>query len=291
MSEQNTKRREISLKKRMEKEEKISLAKESQETVLAETRRRFAERETISHNRRLEFEASRKKSFDMAKLRARAKSIAMKKAFDDAKQMEAQRRDDMLEVMRKTEIRQSLLKQEEERRIKEKRRQAVQRQAYQRQIAEAQRKLEADKVERMRNARDQKERTLYETMQRREFDQMLRREAELLKREERLENVARIAKANEYAAVKVKQKIEYDMRKAETIAAGKAEMLATRFQVRRQADEQKRETLKKVEALKKKGKIGWGDLAALGLGGDDENPTSQADGVVSQDANIQNQTM
>lgn len=129
--------------------------------------------------------------------------------------------------------------------------------------------MEAEKVDRMRGARDQKERTLQETMQRREFDQMLRREAELLKREERLENVARIAKANEYAAIKVKNKIEFDMRKAESIAAGKAEMLATRFQVRRQADEQKRETLKKVEALKKRGKIDYSDLAALGLGGDE----------------------
>ena len=122
----------------------------------------------------------------------------------------------------------------------------------------------------MREVRDKKERGLQETMERRAFEQMLHREAELLKREERLENVKRIAKANEYAAGKVKQKIEYDMQKAEAIAAGKAEMLATRFQVRRQADEQKRETLKKVEALKKKGKIDHSDLAALGLGGDDE---------------------
>ena len=58
-----------------------------------------------------------------------------------------------------------------------------------------------------------------------------------MKREERLENVTRIGRANEYAASKVKQKIEFDMRKAESIAAEKAEMLATRFAVRRQADE------------------------------------------------------
>jgi hypothetical protein len=33
---------------------------------------------------------------------------------------------------------------------------------------------------------------------------------ELLKREERLENVARIAKANEYQQLKIKQKIDFD---------------------------------------------------------------------------------
>ena len=72
------------------------------------------------------------------------------------------------------------------------------------------------------------------------------------------------------------------MRKAALIAAEKAEMLSTRFTVRRQADEQKRETLKKVEALKKKGKIDYSDLAALGLGGDDE---MQAEGGMNPDDN------
>jgi hypothetical protein len=33
---------------------------------------------------------------------------------------------------------------------------------------------------------------------------------ELLKREERLENVARIAKANEYQQLLIKQKIDFD---------------------------------------------------------------------------------
>lgn len=105
MSEQNARRREASQQKSLAKQEKIALAKEAAEAVLLETRRRFAERETISYNRRLEFEAGRKRSFDAAKMKARAKSLAMKKAFDDAKQIEAKRREDMLEVMKKTEVR------------------------------------------------------------------------------------------------------------------------------------------------------------------------------------------
>jgi hypothetical protein len=38
----------------------------------------------------------------------------------------------------------------------------------------------------------------------------LKKEIDLLKREERLSNVARIAKANEYQQQKIKQKIEFD---------------------------------------------------------------------------------
>ena len=68
----------------------------------------------------------------------------------------------------------------------------------------------------------------------------MHREEELLKREERLENCARIEKANVYAASKVRQKIEADKKRGEDLAREKADMLKTRFAVRRQADEQKR---------------------------------------------------
>ena len=51
----------------------------------------------------------------------------------------------------------------------------------------------------------------------REFEAVLRREAELLKREERLENVERINKANRYAANKVKEKIELDKKRGEDL--------------------------------------------------------------------------
>ena len=56
---------------------------------------------------------------------------------------------------------------------------------------------------------------------------------DLLKREERLENVARIAKANEYQALKIKQKIEFDQQRGEAFMAEKKELLETRFTVRR----------------------------------------------------------
>lgn len=57
-----------------------------------------------------------------------------------------------------------------------------------------------------------------------------------MKREERLENVERINKANRYAAQKVKDKIEFDKARGEAIQKEKADALSTRFMVRRQAD-------------------------------------------------------
>ena len=49
----------------------------------------------------------------------------------------------------------------------------------------------------------------------------------------------------------------------------KADMLETRFAVRRQAEQQKRAMLQTVEKMKKKGQFSKSDLAALGLNIDD----------------------
>ena len=91
----------------------------------------------------------------------------------------------------------------------------------------------------------------------------------MLKREERLENVERIARANRYQAQLIKTKIDFDKVRGEQIMKEKADMLDTRFAVRRQAEQQKRAMLQTVEKMKKKGQFSKADLAALGLNIDD----------------------
>lgn len=115
----------------------------------------------------------------------------------------------------------------------------------------------------------------------REYDARLKREEELLKREERLDNVARIARANKYQADKIKQKIEYDKQRGERLMAEKKNMLDTRFAVRRQAEQQKRAMLETVEKMKKKGNFSKGDLKALGLV-DEEDEEVENDGEIAE---------
>ena len=55
----------------------------------------------------------------------------------------------------------------------------------------------------------------------REYKALIKKEVEILKREERLENVARIAKANEYQNKLVSDKIEMDKIKGEMISKEK----------------------------------------------------------------------
>ena len=55
----------------------------------------------------------------------------------------------------------------------------------------------------------------------REYKALIKKEVEILKREERLENVARIAKANEYQNKLVSDKIEMDKIKGDLISKEK----------------------------------------------------------------------
>ena len=62
-----------------------------------------------------------------------------------------------------------------------------------------------------------KEDALKKAYKEREYQSLIKKELETLKREERLENVARIAKANEYQNKLVSDKIEMDKIKGDMI--------------------------------------------------------------------------
>lgn len=59
---------------------------------------------------------------------------------------------------------------------------------------------------------------------------------DLIKREDRLENVDRISRATEYKKAKILEKIEFDAQKGEIIKKEKDKLMETRFAVRREAD-------------------------------------------------------
>lgn len=87
----------------------------------------------------------------------------------------------------------------------------------------------------------------------------------MIKREERLENVQRIYKANKYAQEVIKKKIEEDDARGKKLQEEKSMALETRLTIRRQAEKQKKEMLEKVEKLKQQGNFNKDKLAELGL--------------------------
>ena len=71
-------------------------------------------------------------------------------------------------------------------------------------------------------ARTQKEEQMMKTNKAKEWEATLKREVDILRREERWDNVLRIQKAQEYQKKKVKQKIEFDKLKGEQLQVEKA---------------------------------------------------------------------
>jgi uncharacterized protein YfeS len=114
-------------------------------------------------------------------------------------------------------------------------------------------------------ARETKDEQLKKAYEAREYEESIKKEIALIKREDRLENVERIARANAYQQKKIMEKIELDKLKTEALMAEKASMLQTRFAVRRQADQQKSKLMKTVELMKKKGRFDKEELAKLGI--------------------------
>lgn len=103
------------------------------------------------------------------------------------------------------------------------------------------------------------------TQSERDWSLMIKREMDLIKREDKLENVQRISKANEYKKAKILEKIEFGNMKGEHIRKEKGKLMETRFAVRKEADKQKQTILNAFESMKKKGKIDNTSLQKLGL--------------------------
>ena len=87
----------------------------------------------------------------------------------------------------------------------------------------------------------------------------------MIKREQRLDNVARIARANAHAQHKVMLKIQADMDRSTALQEQKAALLEKRFAVRRQVNSEKTELMKKVEAMKRTGNFDKAQLAKFGI--------------------------
>ena len=58
---------------------------------------------------------------------------------------------------------------------------------------------------------------------------MLKKEMELIKREEKWENVERISRAQEYKKAKILEKIEYDNLRSQQVQKEKEKLMETRF--------------------------------------------------------------
>ena len=94
---------------------------------------------------------------------------------------------------------------------------------------------------------------------------MIRKEEESLRREEKLANVERIARAQEYKKKLILDKIEYDNHKTESLKTEKQRLFSSRAQIRRDADKQKQLIVETFEKMRKRGRLDRSILEQFGV--------------------------
>ncbi len=124
---------------------------------------------------------------------------------------------------------------------------------------------EFNRIDHIKKKREEKDSVMAKTQAEKDWQLMLKKEMDLIKREDKQENVERIQKAQDYKKQKVMEKIEYGNMKTEHVKKEKDKLMETRFSVRREAEKQKESIMNAFETMKKKGKIDNTQLQKLGL--------------------------
>jgi hypothetical protein len=110
-----------------------------------------------------------------------------------------------------------------------------------------------------------KEEIMAKTANEREWQMMIHKEQEALRREEKQANVQRIARAQEYKKKIIMDKIEYDSNKADSLKLEKERLFSSRAIIRREADRQKQKILETFEKMRRKGRLDRTILSQFGV--------------------------
>ncbi len=85
------------------------------------------------------------------------------------------------------------------------------------------------RIKSIRDKRYEKDSIMIKTQSQKEWDVMLKKEEDLIKMEDKQENVKRIGKVTEFKKNQILGKIEYDNMKTQTVRQEKDKLMETRF--------------------------------------------------------------
>ena len=128
------------------------------------------------------------------------------------------------------------LEKERQRELQVKKKRAEDKESHSLEVRKQMEAREFQRIGSIKAKREEKEQGMLKTQSQKEWEFMIHKEMEMIKREEKVENVQRISKAQEYMKEKIVEKIQYDNAKSEHLRREKEKLLETRFMVRRVAD-------------------------------------------------------
>ena len=127
--------------------------------------------------------------------------------------------------------------------------------------------MERQKVNQIQMKREEQDLKVYETMEDKSRQIMIQKEANNLKRQDRVKTVERIMRQNDYHKDIIQEKIERDNAKAQAIKDQKNEILDQRRKMQKEAIVQKTKINEAFEKMKCKGKMDPNIMTKLGITG------------------------
>ena len=205
--------------------------------------------------KRKQFEESRERERLEVQVRSLQKAEEMKKIMLQSQQNAETRKNMILKQQEIAEQRQVQLAREKERSLEAKRRFLAEKEAHSVIVRQEMERKQHQRVNSILGVAQRKEEVMAKTANEREWQMMIRKEQESLRREEKQDNVQRIARAQEYKKKIIMDKIEYDSSKADSLKLEKERLFSSRATIRREADRQKQKILESFEKMRRKGKL------------------------------------
>ena len=125
--------------------------------------------------------------------------------------------------------------------------------------------IEQQKKNQIEAKRMEQDLRVYETMEEKSRQTMISKEANNLKRQDRVKTVERIMRQNEYHKEQIQEKILRDNAKAQAIKDQKEEILMQRRKMTKEAIVQKTKINEAFEKMKCKGKMDPNIMTKLGI--------------------------
>jgi hypothetical protein len=160
--------------------------------------------------KRKHFEMARERENQEMKQRSLARSLEMHKALEQNQVIAEERKQMLLKGQHEAEMRLTTLAVHKERMIEVKKRHIQEKATHSVEVRRVMERTLQQRVTSIQAKAHQRDESMTVTQSKREWQLMIRREQEMLKREEKSENMERITRAQDYKKNQILEKIEYD---------------------------------------------------------------------------------
>lgn len=251
LEQQHQLKKALAARTQAQKTVKLEAAKRNLNSMLEEQRRGAELRQKKLEEKRLHIEEERKKAVEDARRRAEKKAHEIQRVIQANQTEEEERLLRLNEAKERLEERQAQLAEAKEKEMKDKAAKAIRKQQKIDAIREANVSIVNQRIEKVIDKQREKEEAVKKLKNSQRKMLVIKKTAEELKRQDRFEEVKRMARQQDYQREVVMDRIQEQYSRVQLISKEKQSILEQRKQLRKDVEIKKKQLMEKFERLKK----------------------------------------